>query len=179
MTLGTGSRKGFIPRPAPPSGGIPPCGGNSENNGAMVVKTRGFTFVEILLVIALIGLMVGISAPRFKKTFNALQLQTFSAKLQAYMNYLRERSIVEGEILLLTIDPEKKECWVKIKDAPDRLKTYFLPGGINISATQKEVCFYPDGTIDKVTIKLFSPESRTIILTTEGVFSGVKLQPQE
>ena len=139
-------------------------------------NNRSFTFIELLLVVVLIGVAAGVSIPYFRKTFSDLKLQSFAGDLQTFMNYLRERSIVDGQIIILAIDSEKKEYWAQAKDAQDRLKTYRIPPEISIESSQKEVFFYPDGTIDKVTIKLLNHNERAISLTTEGVFGGVKLQ---
>lgn len=137
-------------------------------------RAKGFTFIEILLVIALIAIMAAISVPKLKKTVDDMQLQIGSDKLQAFIVYLRERSVVEGGIILLTIDTQKKEYWAQAQDSASRLKTYTIPGTINIETDKREVFFYPDGSIDKVTVKLSSPDKRTITLSTEGVYGGIK-----
>lgn len=137
-----------------------------------------FTFIEILLVVIIIGALISISLPNLKKTFDSLELNSFSRQLQAFINYLHQRSIIEGEVIYLNIDTQKKEYWAKIKGAQTRLKTYPIPPRIRIETNQQEVLFYPDGQIDKVTIKLISPDNQNIILTTKGVFGGVKLETQ-
>lgn len=146
---------------------------------------KAFTFIELFIVIIIIGILIGISLPSFKKTFNNLQLNSFSQEIQAFMNYLHERSIVEGKIIYFNIDNEKKEYWAKIKDTKARLRTYFLPRGIDIEIIKKadtdnkQIIFYPDGQIDKVSIKIAGPDKQGIILTTEGMFGKIKIQPQE
>ena len=95
------------------------------------------------------------------------------------MNYLYERSVVEGKIIYLNIDNDKKEVWANIQDAQNRLKTLPLPDDIRLETEKKQILFYPNGEIEKVTIEVVNLDNQKIILTTKGVFSGVKLLLQE
>lgn len=142
-------------------------------------KIKSLTFMEILLVIIILGILLGISLPAFKNTFHSLQLNSVSSDLQALMDYLRGRAIVEGKVIYFNIDNAKKECWAQIKDAPIRLKTYPLPDDIKIETAQKQIIFYPDGHIDGVTIKLTSLNNQSVILTTKGLYGRIKLQTQQ
>jgi len=99
------------------------------------------------------------------------------------MNYLHERSIIEGKIIYFYIDGEENEYWAQIKDQEEKLKTYKIPDGIEIKevdypADDKRIIFYPDGRIDKVSIGLENRYKQEVVLTTKGVFGGVKLLPQ-
>ncbi len=140
---------------------------------------RAFTLIELLFVIVIMGILAGIALPNLRKAFNNLQLNNFSAELDSSMNYLRQRSIVDANIIYLVIDNEKKEYWVVLQGNIKRLKTYKVPEGITIETQQKEVAFYPDGSIDKVTISLSNADKQRVVLTTEGIFDGVKVQAQQ
>ncbi|MBM3253641.1 MAG: hypothetical protein FJZ16_05275 [Candidatus Omnitrophica bacterium] len=141
-------------------------------------KIKGLTFIEVLFVVIIIGILTIVSLPNFRKTFNNLQLKSFAQELQASMNYLHQRSVIEGKIIYLNIDDEKKEYFAKIKGNSERLRTYRIPNDIKIETEQKEILFYPDGSIDKVIIKLINLDNQNITLTTKGVFGGVKIQSQ-
>jgi len=142
-------------------------------------KTRSLTFIEILLVIIIIGILIGVSLPSFRKTFNNLQLNSASSELQALMNYVHERAIVEGKVIYFNIDNGTKECWAQIKGASTRLKAYSVPEGVSIEPEKKQILFYPDGSIDSITIKLTNLNNEDVILTTKGVYGRVKLQTQQ
>lgn len=140
---------------------------------------RAITLIELALVILVIGILIGVALPSFRKTFNQLQLNSFSRELQVLMDYLRQRSIIEGKIIYLNIDSDNRQYWTKIRDAENRLKTYRLPEGVTLESEKKQVAFYPDGNIDKTTIIILGPDNKNITLTTIGVFGGVKLKAQE
>lgn len=142
-------------------------------------KRRGLTFIELFIVIIILGILIGVSVPAFRKSFESNQLNAFSAELQSFMNYLRQRSIVEREIVFLNIDNEKSVFWGRIRNKQIPLKIYHIPPGINIEAQNTQICFYPDGQIDRLTIIISNRYNQKVTLTTEGVFGGVKLLPQE
>ena len=142
------------------------------------MRKRGFTFIEILIVVILIGILTAFSLPKFQSTFRNLQLSSFSYQLQTLMIYLCERSIIEGKTILVVIDNEKREilAQIKTKDLEAKLKTYRIPGDITMESDQQRILFYPDGQIDKVTIKLTNPDGQNITLTTKGVYGRIKRQ---
>lgn len=152
----------------------------------VIKRIQGLTFIEILIVIIAIGILAGISSPGLKKTFSYLQLNIFSQDFQNLMNYLQQRSIVEGKIISLNIENTHKKYWAKIQNSEAPLKVYTLPEGIKIEIEPKQeiddaevIYFFPDGQIDKVTIKISNLTDQNIILTTKGVFGGVCVQTQE
>lgn len=145
---------------------------------------RGFTFIELILVVLILAALVGISVPRFKKTFDNLQLNNFASELQGQLAYWQERAIVEKKPITLKIDSEKKEYSLYITGAEAALKSYTVPSGITLQAEPAEITFYPDGSIKhgdagKTNISLSNPGEEKITLTTEGVFSGFKIAAEE
>lgn len=137
---------------------------------------RAFTFLELLLVILLIGILVATSVPNLRKNFDTVKLNSFSGQLQAFMNYLHERSIVEQQVIYLNFDREKRQFKANMKDSPVFLKILTVPEDISIE-TQDQVLFYPDGQIDGVTISIIGKNDQKINLTTKGVFGGTKILP--
>jgi len=142
-------------------------------------KNKGFTLIELLFVITIFSILIGISFPRFRSTFNTLQLNTVSGQLQSFMNYLSGRAVIEGKVVYLNIDSNENKYWATMEGATKKLKTYSIPAGISLETEQKKAAFYPNGTIDKLTIRVINTDKQEITLTTKGVFSGVKLQTQK
>jgi len=140
-----------------------------------LMSLTGFTFIELLLTIIIIGILIGISVPTFSRTFDNLKLNNFSRDLQTFMNYLRDRSVVEVEIIYLNLDSQGNEFWAKVQGSQSRLKTLPLPEGLKVDTEKNQVLFYPDGHIDGATISITNQHNQKISLTTKGVFSGVKI----
>jgi prepilin-type N-terminal cleavage/methylation domain-containing protein len=121
----------------------------------------GFTFIELLIVITLLGILTALSLPQFKRSAEHIQLTNASRQLQSYINFLSQRAIVETKPIRLILGTD-----------------YRLPDGIQLETDQPEINVYPDGSIDKVTITLTNRQKENITLTTRGVFGGIKIKTQ-
>ncbi|MCX5712169.1 MAG: prepilin-type N-terminal cleavage/methylation domain-containing protein [Candidatus Omnitrophica bacterium] len=145
------------------------------------MRHKALTFIELLVVIIIIGMLAGLAFPNLRRSFNSAQTEEFSRQLQFTMNYLRDKSVVEQKVIFLSFDPQGKSysAWFQAQNL--MFKTYSLPAGIDIRISKKSnpddpaVYFYPDGRIDAVDIGI-ACAGKSIILTTEGVFGKVKIK---
>lgn len=139
-------------------------------------KSTGFTFIELFCVIIIIGIAAAVSLPRLNNYFNNLELNVFSRDLQAVINYLCQRAVVERKIIYLDMDGDNKQYWAYDSGGSNVLKKNRIPAGITVVSGQKQIMFYPDGAVDKISIKLTNRDNRAVNLTSKGVFCGVKLE---
>jgi type II secretory pathway pseudopilin PulG len=136
----------------------------------------GFTFIETLFVVIVIGILLGFAFPFLQKNIRGFEFESFSRKMQASMNYFSQRSIMEREIILLTIDQERRLFWAQGIISSIVLKNVTIPKGIEVQSDKKSIYFYPDGSIDKVNIMISNAEHQSLNLTTQGVYGHVKVQ---
>ncbi|KPK97217.1 MAG: hypothetical protein AMJ95_10180 [Omnitrophica WOR_2 bacterium SM23_72] len=142
-------------------------------------RYKSFTLIEFLLVIIITAVLITVSLPHLRNSFDEFRLNNFSSELQLFMTYLKDRSIVEGKVVALTVDNENQKLWAKFKDDKRTLRSLSLAQGLFLDSTQKQVFFYPDGQIDSVTLTLMNAQGKKIILTTKGVFGGIKILSQD
>jgi Tfp pilus assembly protein PilE len=143
--------------------------------GVRKTPPEALTFIELMLVVLIIGVLAGVTLPRFGRSINNLRLNDFASRLKEQINYWHERAIVERKPVVLNIDPVSSEYWVRFSGSQERLNSYQVPSGLNMQAEQQQVVFNPDGSIDKITIKIINSDKQEINLTTQGVFGGVKV----
>lgn len=143
------------------------------------LSLTGFTLIEILFVVIILSILIGFSIPQLKNTYKNLELNSFAREMQSYMNYLSEQAVVTQEAISLSIDKDNKKYWATLMDEKNVLKTVTIPDGIKLEISQKEILFYPDGSIDEVTIKLSNSLNQYVNLTTKGVFGSVKIQTEK
>jgi len=145
-------------------------------------RRRGFTFIELMVVIIIIAVLTSISAPLFKNTFAKIQLDQTLRQLQTFIGFLHQRSVIERKVIYLKVDNQQKQYWGQINDSPARLRSYSFPEKFildvkKITNPQDEsISFYPDGAIDAVTIEITTPEGKSLSITTEGVYGGAKIK---
>jgi len=88
---------------------------------------RGFTFIELMVVIIIIAVLTSISAPLFKNTFAEIQLNQTLRQLQTFIGFLHQRSVIERKVIYLKVDNQQKQYWGQINDRPARLRSYSFP----------------------------------------------------
>ncbi len=151
------------------------------------MRKVGFTFIELMLVTAIIGILAGLSIPLFRRTFSDIQLTTSSQGIVSLARYARQRAIIERSPYRLNLDVDKNRYWLnrlKLSSKEDREfedvegkfgKVYFLPREITIFSKSPHISFYPDGSSDKVNISLTNVNGKTNKLTTKGPRGSVKI----
>ncbi len=146
----------------------------------------GFTFIELLIVITIIGILISLSIPAFRKTVDNFELDNFTKDIYYLSHYLQSAAISEGKIYSLNIIPDKGELWAAFKGADDfeRLKgrfgrVYKIPENSTLSITPVEKMafyFYPDGNIDKAELTFANKYGKKTSLIIQGQGSAIKIQ---
>jgi len=151
----------------------------SKKSRPLRLGVAGFTFVELFLVLLIVGIFIAISLPQLRQHYDDLRFTSFSRELQDFMNYLHQRSIVERKVILFHIDKTAKQYYGEYDG--ERFKNGDIPDNVSIDFDVQggDVYFYPNGDIDPVSIKLTGPVDKLIILTSKGVFGGIKIHNLE
>jgi len=107
-------------------------------NKVMLRESKGYTLIELILVIILIGLMLTISIPRFRDTMLTDSLKSSTRRIVGIIKTLREDAMREQKIYNLQFDLEANSYWI---DSPSmteeerekaKNKATTLPKGISI-----------------------------------------------
>lgn len=86
----------------------------------------GFTLIEVLVVIALLGIVTALAAPGFASLVRSNRVQAAAGELQRALYYARSEAMSRGVNVIVTTDPEDANGWtgaLKISTA----KTVVLP----------------------------------------------------
>lgn len=148
------------------------------------ISRRAITFIELLIVIVIIGILTGVSIPQFRKTFSHLELESFVKDIYYLSRYLQGSAVSQGKIYCLNIDKEPEGFHATYKKESDFLnaegrfgKLYKFPDGISVSVDPPDInniYFYPDGSIDKIKIT-FKNRYEEICLVIKGTIGEIQI----
>ncbi|MBI4981874.1 MAG: prepilin-type N-terminal cleavage/methylation domain-containing protein [Candidatus Omnitrophica bacterium] len=146
---------------------------------------NGFTFIELLIVSIIIGVLAVVSVPQFKKTFDSFQLQNFVNDVFYLCRYLQASSISQSRIhgLRINLDTKEFSAFVKELDKEENLsgrfsKVYKAAQETEIKLVPEDktiVYFYPDGSMDSLNIS-FTEKNKNIQLNIQGAKGEIKIQ---
>jgi prepilin-type N-terminal cleavage/methylation domain-containing protein len=152
-------------------------------------RCSGFTFIELLLVIALIGILSAVSIPQFQKTIDNFELENYVKNIYYLSRYLQDTSVSERKVYCLNVDKNEGKIWATYKEEDKFQKAKGRFGNIfkvpksavlTISdAGQDEVSgiyFYPDGSVTEITIEFKNKQNNKFSLTIKGPGGEIKIK---
>jgi type II secretion system protein H len=142
-------------------------------------KRRAFTLVEALVVVMLVGVMAGLAVPSFSRAFEGIELNAAAGEFQAFLNYFRQRAIVENRVIEVVVDVHDGKFWAKYAHDPSIIKNGVFPRRVSVSADNDTVRFYPNGTADRMSLALGQKNGGSVIIATQGGYGRVKATVQE
>jgi general secretion pathway protein H len=135
------------------------------------LRNKGFTLLELLIVLFLITLMLGLSSVFFANTLPAGRFHATTREIAATFRHARSLAQIKGKDQVMLINLDTKEYGIV------GLKTRTIPGGINIMI---EDPFYGDTRQGKYTFTFHSygsAEGGTIVLWDDKRKVAISLDP--
>ena len=119
------------------------------------MKNRGFSLVELIVVLVVISLSVALVTPSLSRFSRTIELKSAAKKISAILRYSRSEAVNQGQIYQIVFDSDLREVRVQRmestevkeesekREAKDFKKTYPFPGGINLKEVQIASPQYP------------------------------------
>ena len=123
--------------------------GNAVAGGSTLRTMRGFSLLEIVLVIAIIALASLLAAAAMTGGIDGLRLRSAAKEVAAQLRYTRAQALATGEPQRFTIDPHA-HTWAAPKDRhgqlPKQLGIVFT-GAREVQPSRGEgaIVFFADG----------------------------------
>lgn len=122
---------------------------------------RGFTLMELLVVLVLVGLMLGLAAANFSRGTGGAELRGQARELVSLLRLTRSRAITESRVLSLAVDPETNGYQVlpggAARPLDEELSLRIAAGPMRGNRARDAIHFYPDGSSSGGELKLQSP----------------------
>ncbi|MBM7623784.1 prepilin-type N-terminal cleavage/methylation domain-containing protein [Sporohalobacter salinus] len=132
----------------------------------LIGSNKGFTLIEILIAVVLIGVVVGITLPNFAGLMKTIDFKTTSRKVINLFNKLSVKAITDGQKQEVKI--EKNQL---IYRSPSGRKQVFGKEirEIKLSKGRTPICFYPNGSSSGANLLLVTNEGQKIEVTIDKI----------
>ena len=140
-------------------------------SGPHQIRTRahrsGFTLVELILVMALLAIVMALSAPALSRSMRERHLADEAARFLALTEYARNEAISQAIPLIVWIDPAAGRFGVEVKSGftgdEQRVREFALDADIHFELLENNakraivelVEFAPDGVPEGTSIEAF------------------------
>ena len=110
-----------------------------------MTRFKGFTLVELMVILALVAIIAAIAVPNFNNLVKNNRLEAQAEELNALLQYARSEAVIRKVTTTVTLDDDTGEVDVAAGGSTLRSTTLSL-GNITLSASQTSVSYTPNGT---------------------------------
>jgi prepilin-type N-terminal cleavage/methylation domain-containing protein len=165
---------------------------------------RGFTLLEILIVLVIVTLLIGIAIPNFRGAFEQTKLESASRNLATTFGTAQHLSVIHRLMFQIKFDLNNREYQIvpesgflkENEDLPDFARRRKLPDGVKFGSVTistpgspetggglEYLAFYPNGSSDGATLTIYDDSGAIVtlqVMKATGlikIFNGVPPPP--
>jgi prepilin-type N-terminal cleavage/methylation domain-containing protein len=90
-----------------------------ETSKTHVCRARGFTLLELILVMVILCTVLALSGPSLKGFFAMRQLEDTGARIVSLMEFARTQAVCQGRVYRFNVDLLSRTYWLSILDKDD------------------------------------------------------------
>jgi len=145
------------------------------------VRSSSFTLIELVFVMAILGILLATSLPRFLRTADRLRTERAASELAQILRYAHERAVAEGREMVWRWDESAHRGWLEsasddgtFQPIEDRVSFRPPSGEVMVIALVRDgvpvdrVPFFPDGTSQQSTLYVSHGDDRYTVTVNEA-----------
>ncbi len=130
-------------------------------------RRRGFTLVELLVVLFILSIFTALAAPSFHRTMVSARLRVSAAEVRAAFGKARSLAVAAGRVRTVVFDLEKGEFGLDNEVLRRAFAEPIRLGGVRVGGEEQaegeaRVRFYPDGTAEEAEVSVDSGDGGEI-----------------
>ena len=140
-------------------------------NKPRIINYKGFTLLELVLVLFLMGLIVGLALPFVVNTIDRVKLQSEARQIASTIQYARSEAISKKKLFTLNANINQNKYWLAIPKEKKIIQSKTLDKSVRIRdyiGTEDSLAnenfiinFYPLGNSSAGTIRIQSSTDKS------------------
>ena len=149
---------------------------------------KGFTLIEIIVVMLIIGIASGLVGIMVSKGKGSLELRTFTKDVSAILRYARNNAVSEKKIYCFVIDKDKHTYQLYSEDTGYKNKEIVMnkdiPDELEISVQGREedfqyMEFFPRGSSSGGVIEITNQDGAAYFIIINRITGKLKVEKAE
>lgn len=135
-------------------------------------RPPGFTLVELIVVLAILGALAALAVPSFSRTIASARLRAGATEVRATLARARALAVLGGQVRSVVFDLDRGEYGIDNEAVLRRLPDPVRWGALRVVSDRKErggarVLFFPDGTAEEAEVAVTLEDGGRIRVTVD------------
>lgn len=155
-------------------------------NRGIFIRARGFTFVEVIIVLIILGMAAALTLPFVGRSLDSIRNRAAVRRVASFLNNSRLKSVNKALPVEVVYDFDSRSFSQNFVDEKGEKSVYELPKGIRVVSIERNgesieegdvsIFFYPLGDSSGASILLAESDGREYRINVGLLFASPNLK---